>query len=60
MSKLENIDGYVSKDNLYRMLSNFRTINMLTEREEDMLRQIVMKIKDMPNEIEPERSDKSQ
>ena len=55
MSILENIDGYVSKDSLYRMLSNFRTMNMLTEREQDMIRQLALKIKDMPNEIEPEK-----
>lgn len=47
---LENIDGYVSKDSLYRMLSNFRIMNMLTEREEDMIREIVITIKNMPNE----------
>jgi len=55
VKECENIDGYVSKDSLYRMLSNFRTINTLTEREEDMILQIVMKIKDMPNEGEPRK-----
>ena len=47
---LENIDGYVSKDSLYRMLSKFCIMNMLTEREEDMIREIVITIKNMPNE----------
>ena len=55
MSILENIDGYVSKDSLYRMLSRFRTMNILTEHEQDMLRQISEEIKNMPNEIEPEK-----
>ena len=46
---LENIDGYVSKDNLYRLLSNFRMRNVLTEEETDLLRKITAAIKDMPN-----------
>lgn len=46
----ENIDGYVSKDSLYRMLSNFRMKNLLTEREQDMIREISKEIKNMPNE----------
>jgi len=55
MSILENIDGYVSKDSLYRMLSNFRKKNLLTEHEQDMLSEISEEIKNMPNEIEPEK-----
>lgn len=47
---LENIDGYVSKDNLYRLLSNFRISHGLTEKEKDLLREITIAIKDMPNE----------
>lgn len=48
----ENIDGYVSKDNLYRLLSNIRMRNVLTEKEVDLLRKISAAIKDMPNEID--------
>ena len=55
MDILENIDGYVSKDSLYRLLSRFRTMNILTEHEKDMLRQLTIEIKNMPNEIEPEK-----
>ena len=50
MDEIENIDGYVSKDNLYRLLSNFRMRNVLTEEETDLLRKITVAIKDMPNE----------
>lgn len=50
---LENIDGYVSKDSLYRLLSNFRMRNILTEKEEDLLGKITVAIKDMRNEIDP-------
>ena len=52
MDELENIDGYVSKDNLYRLLSNIRMRNVLTEKEQDLLRKILVAIKDMPNEID--------
>lgn len=33
MADLENIDGYVSKDSLYRLLSTYRMTNILTDRE---------------------------
>ena len=49
---LENIDGYVSKDSLYRLLSNYRMAHVLTRNEEDLLREITVAIKDMPNEID--------
>ena len=48
MNEKETIDGYVSKDNLYRLLSNYRMRNVLTERETDLLRKITEEIKDMP------------
>ena len=49
---LENIDGYVSKDSLYRLLSNYRMTNILTDREQSILREISIAIKDMPNKKE--------
>jgi len=48
---LENIDGYVSKDSLYRLLSNYRMAHVPTGNEEDLLREITVAIKDMPNEL---------
>ena len=51
---LENIDGYVSKDSLYRLLSNYRMTNELTDRERSILEEITMAIKDMPNKKEEE------
>ena len=51
---LENIDGYVSKDSLYRLLSNYRMTNVLTDRERSILEEITMAIKDMPNEYKEE------
>lgn len=50
----ENIDGYVSKDSLYRLLSNYRMTNVLTDREQSILDDITVAIKDMPNEKEKE------
>lgn len=47
---LENIDGYVSKDSLYRLLSNYRMTNVLTDRENSILEEITIAIKNMPNE----------
>lgn len=52
MDELENIDGYVSKDNLYRLLSTYRMTNILTDREISILGEITVAIKDMPNEGE--------
>ena len=49
---LENIDGYVSKDSLYRLLSNYRMTHVLTDSEQNMLVKIAIAIKDMPNEKE--------
>lgn len=48
----ENIDGYVSKDNLYRLLSTYRMTHMLTDKEQELLVKIAIAIKDMPNEKE--------
>ena len=48
----ENIDGYVSKDNLYRLLSTYRMTHMLTDKEQELLVKIAIEIKDMPNEKE--------
>lgn len=56
MTDIENIDSYVSKDSLYRLLSNYRMTNVLTDREKDILKDITIAIKDMPNEKE-ERND---
>jgi len=50
VSDCENIDGYVSKDNLYRMLSRFRMKHLLSEREQNILLEISKEIKNMPNE----------
>ena len=47
---LENIDGYVSKDNLYRLLATYRRTNVLTDKEQELLVKIAIAIKDMPNE----------
>lgn len=58
MDELENIDGYVSKDNLYRLLSNFRISHVLTEEEKDLIREITIAIKDMPNEIDQQTEPK--
>lgn len=52
MNDLENIDGYVSKDSLYRLLSNYRMTHVLTDKEQNMLVKIAIAIKDMPNEGE--------
>ncbi len=52
MNDLENIDGYVSKDSLYRLLSTYRMTNILTDREISILDEITVAIKDMPNEGE--------
>ena len=52
MDEKENIDGYVSKDSLCRLLSNIRMRNVLTEKEVDLLRKISVAIKAMPNEID--------
>lgn len=52
MNDLENIDGYVSKDSLYRLLSTYRRTNILTDRERSILHDIIIAIKDMPNEEE--------
>lgn len=52
MDELENIDGYVSKDNLYRLLSTYRRTNILTDRERSIIHDIIIAIKDMPNEGE--------
>lgn len=49
---IENIDGYVSKDSLYRLLSTYRMTHMLTDKEQNMLVKIAIAIKDMPNEKE--------
>lgn len=49
---LENIDGYVSKDNLYRLLANYRMTHALTDSEQNLLVKIAIAIKDMPNEKE--------
>lgn len=49
---LENIDGYVSKDNLYRILSTYRMTHVLTDNEKNILSELVTAIKDMPNEID--------
>lgn len=49
---LENIDGYVSKDSLYRLLSTYRMTHMLTDKEQELLVKIAIAIKDMPNEKE--------
>ena len=46
----ENIDGYVSKDNLYRLLATYRMTNILTDKEQELLVKIAIAIKDMPNE----------
>lgn len=48
----ENIDGYVSKDNLYRLLATYRMTHMLTDKEQELLVKIAIAIKDMPNEGE--------
>lgn len=50
---LENIDGYVSKDNLYRLLSTYRKTHVLTDNEKNILSDLSVAIKDMPNEIDP-------
>lgn len=52
MNDLENIDGYVSKDSLYRLLSNYRMTHVLTDNEINILVKIAIAIKDMPNEEE--------
>ena len=52
MTDLENIDGYVSKDSLYRLLSNYRMTHVLTDNESNILVKIAIAIKDMPNEGE--------
>lgn len=52
MNDLENIDGYVSKDSLYRLLSTYRMTNILTDREISILDEITVAIKDMPNKKE--------
>ena len=49
---LENIDGYVSKDNLYRLISTYRKTHILTDNELNILNEITVAIKDMPNEGE--------
>lgn len=49
---LENIDGYVSKDNLYRLLSTYRLTHVLTDNEKNILSELAVAIKDMPNEID--------
>lgn len=49
---LENIDGYVSKDNLYRLLSTYRMTHVLTDNEQNLLVKIAIAIKDMLNEGE--------
>ena len=53
-SDKENIDGYVSKDSLYRLLSNYRRTHVLTEKERSIVHDIIVAIKDMPNEKEEE------
>lgn len=50
MTDIENIDGYVSKDSLYRLLSNYRRTHVLTEKERSIVHDIIVAIKDMPNE----------
>lgn len=52
MTDMENIDGYVSKDSLYRLLSNYRRAHVLTEKEKSIVDDIIVAIKDMPNEKE--------
>lgn len=49
---LENIDGYVSKDSLYRLLATYRMTHVLTDKEQELLVKIAIAIKDMPNEKE--------
>ena len=52
MNDLENIDGYVSKDSLYRLLATYRMTHVLTDNELNILVKIAIAIKDMPNEGE--------
>ena len=54
MTDIENIDGYVSKDSLYRLLSNYRMTHVLTEKERSIVHDIIVAITDMPNEKEEE------
>lgn len=49
---IKNIDGYVSKDNLYRLISNYRMTHALTDSEQNLLVKIAIAIKDMENEGE--------
>lgn len=49
----ESIDGYVSKDNIYRLISTqFLFDPTLTDHERELIVKIGIAIKDMPNEID--------
>jgi hypothetical protein len=49
----ENIDGYVSKDNIYRLIATqFLFDPTLTDHERELIVKIGIAIKDMPNEID--------
>lgn len=48
----ESIDGYVSKDNIYRLIATqFLFDPTLTDHERELIVKIGIAIKDMPNEI---------
>lgn len=48
----ESIDGYVSKDNIYRLIATqFLFDSTLTNHERELIVKIGIAIKDMPNEI---------
>lgn len=49
---LENIDGYVTKDDLYRMISRFRG-SLLTQKQ---TQQLCKAIKDTPNRLPTDRT----
>ena len=49
---LENIDGYVTKDDLYRMISRFRG-SLLTQKQ---TQQLCNAIKDVPNRLPTDRT----
>ena len=55
---MKNIDGYVSKDSLYRLISKIRLQDFMITQEQANF--ICEKIAELPDELEDEDDDKRQ
>ena len=55
---MKNIDGYVSKDSLYRLISKIRLQDFMITQEQANF--ICEKIAELPNALEDEDDDKRQ